>query len=74
MGNIHNMSGDDLISILTKLGFEIVRIKGCHHFLQHSDGWATTVPVHKGETIGIGLMMKILRDVELTKAELQKLF
>ncbi len=74
MGNIHNLSGSELISILIKLGFEVVRIKGSHHFLQHSDGRTTTIPVHKGETIGIGLMMKILRDVEITKVELQKLF
>lgn len=74
MGNINNLSGKELISILKKLGFKVIRIKGSHHFLLHEDGRATTVPVHNNETIGIGLMMKILKDVDISRNELQKLF
>jgi predicted RNA binding protein YcfA (HicA-like mRNA interferase family) len=54
---------------LGKAEFEVVRIKGSHHFLQHSDGRTTVVPVHAGETIGPGLMSKILRDTELSRDE-----
>ncbi|PJA42098.1 MAG: hypothetical protein CO182_04485, partial [Lysobacterales bacterium CG_4_9_14_3_um_filter_62_6] len=46
---------------------------GSHHFLQHSDGRATVVPVHSGETIGPGLFAKILRDCDLKREQLQKL-
>jgi predicted RNA binding protein YcfA (HicA-like mRNA interferase family) len=35
--------------------------------MQHPDGRTTVVPVHAGETIGPGLMSKILRDCELTR-------
>jgi len=73
MGNFNNLSGKELISILKKLGFNLIRIKGSHHFLLHEDGRAT-VPVHNNETIGIGLMMKILKDVDISRNELQKLF
>jgi predicted RNA binding protein YcfA (HicA-like mRNA interferase family) len=58
---------------LKKAGFEIIRQKGSHVFLRHSDGRVTVVPVHKGETIGVGLLLKILRDVDITKEEFYKL-
>jgi predicted RNA binding protein YcfA (HicA-like mRNA interferase family) len=32
----------------------------------------TVVPVHRGETIGRGLLAQILRDCELSREELQK--
>lgn len=55
---------------LGKTGFEVVRIKGSHHFLRHADGRTTVVPVHAGETVGPGLMSKVLRDTEITRDEL----
>jgi len=51
----------------------VLRVHGSHHFLQHSDGRATVVPVHSGETIGPGLFAKILRDCDLKREQLQKL-
>ncbi|CAA9327207.1 MAG: YcfA family protein [uncultured Gemmatimonadetes bacterium] len=56
-----------------KAGFEVVRVKGSHHFLKHEDGRATVVPIHTGETVGPGLLLKILRDAELTRDELAAL-
>jgi predicted RNA binding protein YcfA (HicA-like mRNA interferase family) len=53
-----------------KTGFIVERQRGSHVFLKHEDGRATVVPVHSGETIGPGLLSKILRDVEMTKEEL----
>jgi predicted RNA binding protein YcfA (HicA-like mRNA interferase family) len=61
------------VRALGKAAFEVVRMKGSHHFLQHPDGRATVVPVHSGETIGPGLMSKILRDTELSRDELIEL-
>jgi len=53
--------------------FIVERQRGSHVFLKHTDGKATVVPVHSGETIGPGLLSKILRDVEMTKDELLKI-
>lgn len=61
-----------LIKALRKMGFEVTRTKGSHHFLQHRDGRCTVVPVHRGETIGRGLLAQILRDCELSREELQE--
>jgi predicted RNA binding protein YcfA (HicA-like mRNA interferase family) len=38
--------------------------------LRQADGRTTVVPVHAGESLGPGLMSKILRDTELTRDEL----
>ena len=46
-------------------------LKGAH-FLQHPDGRQTVVPVHAGETIGPGLLNKILKDVAMEADELGK--
>lgn len=73
MTALPSVRGKDLVAALKKAGFEVVRIKGSHHFLRHQDGRTTVVPVHAGETIGPGLLSKILRDCELTREQLQKL-
>jgi predicted RNA binding protein YcfA (HicA-like mRNA interferase family) len=66
------LTGRQVIAALQRLGFEVVRTRGSHHFVKHPDGRSTVVPVHAGETIGRGLMAKIHRDVELTREELQR--
>ena len=58
-----------LIAALRGAGFEVIRIKGSHYFLQHSDGRKTIVPVHSGETVGPGLLTQILRDCKMTDEE-----
>jgi predicted RNA binding protein YcfA (HicA-like mRNA interferase family) len=73
MTALPSVRGNDLVAAMKKAGFEVVRVKGSHHFLRHQDGRTTVVPVHAGETIGPGLLSKILRDCELDREELQKL-
>ncbi|MGH8521650.1 MAG: type II toxin-antitoxin system HicA family toxin [Gammaproteobacteria bacterium] len=47
-----SLTGKELAAKLKKAGFEVIRVKGSHHFLRHADGRSTVVPVHAGETIG----------------------
>jgi predicted RNA binding protein YcfA (HicA-like mRNA interferase family) len=65
--------GKELLAALGRAGFRLSRVKGSHHFLRHADGRVTVVPVHAGETIGPGLLAKILRDVKLDRDQLQAL-
>ena len=51
-----------IIKALSKLGFKIVRKHGSHVVLKHPDGRLTVVPVHAGEEIGTGLLLKLLRN------------
>jgi len=68
-----SVKGKDLISALRGEGFVVIRVKGSHHFIRHSDGRATVIPVHAGETLGPGLLASILRDLKLTREQLHKL-
>ena len=45
------ISGKELISLLEKSGFVIIRIKGSHHRLKHTDGRITTVALHKNDPV-----------------------
>jgi predicted RNA binding protein YcfA (HicA-like mRNA interferase family) len=66
MSNVPAITGKQMVSALKKAGFRVARVKGSHHFLIHSDGRRTVVPVHGKETMGRGLFAQILRDCELT--------
>ena len=41
MTSLPGLTGKELLSVLKKAGFELIRIKGSHHFLRHSDGQFT---------------------------------
>jgi len=73
MSKLLSLTGKEVVSLLKKVGFIVERQRGSHVFLKHDDGRATVVPIHSGETIGPGLLSKILRDVEMTKDELLKI-
>lgn len=70
MTTFPSITGNRLIRALNQFGFKVIRVKGSHHFLQHEDGRCTVVPLHRGETIGRGLLARILRDCDITKEEL----
>lgn len=56
------ISGKELIQLLEKLEFEVIRINGSHHRIKHPDGRVTTIPVHKNEDLPKGLVRKIIRE------------
>lgn len=73
MPKLSPIRSNDLVKIFQKIGFEKVRQEGSHLRLLHPDGRRTTVPMHHGENVGKGLLRKILRDVNLTPEEFNKL-
>ncbi|MDY0187290.1 MAG: YcfA-like protein [Syntrophus sp. PtaU1.Bin005] len=73
MSTLPAITGNRFIKSLGRLGFEVVRRKGSQHFLRHPDGRCTVVPVHRGETIGRGLLAQMLKDCETTEEELKSL-
>ena len=73
MSKAPRLSAKEIITALGRAGFAITRIKGSHHFLKHPDGRKTVAPVHSGETIGPGLLLKILRACEIDLEQLGKL-
>ncbi len=73
MSRAPRVTGEHLILALKRGGFAVTRIRGSHHFMRHEDGRKTVVPVHSGQTIGPGLLHKILRDCKLTLQGLEAL-
>ena len=65
MPRLPRLRGREVIAALRRAGFAVLRVRGSHHFMQHADGRRTVVPVHAGETIGPGLLNKILKDAEM---------
>ena len=72
MNKIPVLKAKEIIKFLESLGFKKVRQKGSHKFFRHPDGRTATVPDHKGEDLGRGIINKILNDIEVTKEEFLK--
>ena len=73
MPKLSPINAKDLIGILEKQGFENVHQKGSHVRMVHADGRKTTIPIHSGEKVGVGLLRKILRDSGLSRSDFEKL-
>ena len=61
------VTGDHVVQSLKKAGFTVVRQRGSHVIMRHPNGRTTVVPVHSTETIGVGLMSKIQKDVGIDR-------
>jgi len=73
MPKLSPIRGKDLIRILEKQGFAQIRQRGSHARLVHPDGRKTSVPIHSGENVHLGLLRKILRDVNISPDEFRHL-
>jgi len=70
MSKLLQITANELIKILSKIGFKIMRQSGSHVFLRHDDGRTTVVPNHPGEKLDRGLLNKILRkDIQISREE-----
>jgi len=70
---LFTISGKEMRKLLEKLGFEKIYGKGSHVRFKHSDGRRTVVPVHGNEDLGKGLLREILRQINLSKEDYEKL-
>ncbi len=57
------MKDKDLLKLLKKNGWDILRINGSHHVLQ-KNGQTTVVPIH-GKDVPAGLLNAILKETGL---------
>lgn len=73
MTKLVTISGKEMCKLLEKLGFQKIYGKGSHVRFKHSDGKRTVVPVHGNEDLGKGLLRAILRQIDLSKEEYEKL-
>jgi len=74
MSQLPQISANDFIKILKKIGFEVIRQKSSHIFLKHDDGRTTVIPNHPGEKLDRGLLNKILKkDIQISREDFEKL-
>ena len=74
MPKLNLLPAKKMVKILKCLGFQKLRVKGSHYFYFNSITKQTaTVPVHKNEYLSIGILKEILRDIELSAEEYEKL-
>jgi predicted RNA binding protein YcfA (HicA-like mRNA interferase family) len=72
MPRLPRLRGREVLAALRRAGFQVLRVKGSHHFLQHPDGRRTVILIHAGETVGPGLLNKILKDAEMELWEFER--
>ena len=73
MAKLPRPSGKDMLDFLQRQGFSVVRICGSHHVVNRGDQY-TTVPVHGNQSLKIGTLRKILRDIDMSPAEFMDLW
>ncbi|MDH3384069.1 MAG: type II toxin-antitoxin system HicA family toxin [Deltaproteobacteria bacterium] len=67
MGKLPALSGAELVSLLKKEGFQVVRQKGSHVSLQKG-AYRTVIPLH--DDLAKGTLLGILKQCGLTREEL----
>lgn len=71
-GKLPLLDAKELIKILNKMGFEVIRQRGSHIYMKHKDGRCTVVPLHSGRDIGRGLLKRILNEIDVSRDEFLK--
>jgi predicted RNA binding protein YcfA (HicA-like mRNA interferase family) len=72
MGSAPVLKPREVMRVLDKLGFSLVRQKGSHCQFRHPDGRGTTVPNHPGRDISPFLLRQIARDIGLSLEDFLK--
>jgi predicted RNA binding protein YcfA (HicA-like mRNA interferase family) len=65
-GSLPVLKPKEVVTILERLGFIMVRQRGSHQQFRHSDGRATTVPVHGSRDLSPLLLRQICKDIQIT--------
>lgn len=73
MPNLPRPSGKEMVRFLGQQGFTLMRVRGSHHFMARGDQ-RTTVPVHGNQTLKIGTLRGILRDIEMSPEQFTELW
>lgn len=66
MGSLPVLKPSEVVEILKKLGFEMVRQRGSHQQFKDPLGRFTTVPFHKSRDISPPLLRQIAKDIGMT--------
>jgi predicted RNA binding protein YcfA (HicA-like mRNA interferase family) len=62
-----------MVRFLEEQGFTIIRIRGSHHIMARGTQ-RTSVPVHGNDVLKIGTLKGILRDIDMSPEEFERLW
>jgi predicted RNA binding protein YcfA (HicA-like mRNA interferase family) len=66
-----SISGKELAKILEKRGWNLLRVQGSHHIYGKTESDVRlSVPVHKNQTLKIGLLKHLLKQAGLIEEDL----
>ena len=74
MPKLKQLSPNELIKIIEKLGYRIARQRGSHATFANDSGQIVVIPIHSGRKIDRGLLLKIIKkELEISREEFEKL-
>lgn len=73
MARLPRPSGRQMVRFLESQGFTVVRVRGSHHVMVQETK-RTSVPVHGNRALKIGTLRGILRDIDMSPEEFERLF
>jgi len=75
MHKLPRVSGDKHIAAFKRAGWKVNHIEGSHYILiKEGSDVHLSIPVHKGKSLGIGLLKKLIAKAGLTNKEYLDLF
>ena len=66
IARLRALKAKEIIRVLRKNGFELVRINGSHHYFRKPNSQLVCVPEHKGKALAPGTFQKIRSDSGLS--------
>jgi predicted RNA binding protein YcfA (HicA-like mRNA interferase family) len=73
MSKLPDVTGQEIVAALRRIGFYIQSTRGSHVRMYHADGRRVSVPVHAGRSVPKGTLRQILREAELRVEEFIRL-
>lgn len=71
MTRLPRLTAKQIISILEKRGFKLVRQSGSHKIYRNSDGKRTTIPFHDNKILHPKIIKIIIKDAEIEDEKLK---
>lgn len=73
MPKLPRLSAKEIIRILEKRGFSLVRQSGSHKIFRDTTGIRVTIPFHRSKILHPKIVKQIIKDLKLTEEMLQDL-
>ena len=73
MSKVPRVNARQLIKVVEKLGFKLVRQSGSHRIYKNEEGIRLTIPYHSGKILHPKIVASILDDTDISVDEFKKL-